>query len=275
MIFIHEQPDELHTNTNRKSHAGRSMNQFLFWSFLLVGFAIVLCLLIPLPITALFAPYPGRNAAQRATSRNNLKQIALALHYYHEENQTFPAGGTITADGQPGHSWQTLILPYIDQRALFDQIDLGQPWNTTENQPAFRTVLPAYLNPVIRVFYPELDEARSPDGYALSHYVGNERVLKQNQGMPIREIRDGMSFTIFTMETGEEFKPWGDPTNIADPVEVLAPDKKPSQKEGHYILMGDGAVRFLSQDVDPRILQGLSTPDQGEEVREFLDQSSK
>ncbi|WP_278470496.1 DUF1559 domain-containing protein [Gimesia maris] len=252
------------------------MYWIFFWTVFLVGFSLVIALFMSFEIFSFFAPVANREAARHSTSKNNLLQIGIALHNYHEQHHYFfPPGKTTTSDGKPGHSWQTLMLPYLDQGQLFHQINLDQPWNAKENQAVFHTVMPVYLNPVIDVLNPEQNYSKSPEGYGLSHYVGNELVLRKNQGMQIREIRDGMSLTIFAMEIGENFKPWGDPSSLVNPVEVIGPGKKTSQEGGNYILMGDGAVRFVSKDVDPKVLQALSTPDQGEEVREFLKQSSR
>lgn len=260
---------------NLLTEPSRSMHPLLFWTIFFVGFSIVIALLIPFQILSLFMPVASREAARRSTSKNNLLQIGQALHSYHETNDSFPPGGTTTAEKKPDHSWQTSILPYLDQRPLFNQINFEQPWNTAENQPAFHTVIPTYLNPVIGVLHPEQDKTTSPEGYGLSHYAGNELVLKQNQGTQIRDIKDGMSLAIFAMEIGEDFKPWGDPSSSVKPFQVLGSGKRISQKGGNYILMGDGAVRFIAKDVDPAILKALSTPNSGEEVREFLKHSSR
>ncbi|QDV51468.1 DUF1559 family PulG-like putative transporter [Gimesia fumaroli] len=260
--------------SEQKNQAARALHPFFFWVIFLVGFSFVIALFIPEQVFNLFSRNTGREAARRHTSKNNLLQMGLALHQYHETYGIFPPGNTATADGNPSHSWQTLILPYLDHKPIFNQINFEQPWNATENQLVFQTVMPVYLNPVISVLYPEQKSSTSPEGYGLSHYAGNELVLKQNQGSQIREIKDGMSPTIFAMEIGENFKPWGDPSSTINPSQVFGPGKKTSQEGGNYILMGDGAVRFITKEIDPAILKALSTPNGGEETREFLKQSS-
>ena len=271
---VNSNSEQSETAQPQSTNASRPFPPILFWCIFLVGFTIVLALLMPVQIVSLFMPVASREAARRSTSKNNLKQFAIALHNYHETYSFFPPGNTTNSDGNPSHSWQALILPYLNQKPLFNQINFDQPWNATENQPIFRTVMPVYLNPVISVLDPKQDKTTSPEGYGLSHYAGNELVLKQNQGSQIREIKDGLSNTIFAMEIGENFKPWGDPTSIGKPVQILGPGKKTSQKGGNYILMGDGAVRFITKEIDPTVLKALSTPSSGEEVREFLNQSS-
>src|SRR5262245_16452317 len=93
----------------------------------LIAVAISLCL--P-PVTR------GREAARRTQCKNNLKQILLALTNYELEYQALPPAHTTDANGNPLHSWRTLILPYLDQRQLYESIDLSKPWNDPINADA-------------------------------------------------------------------------------------------------------------------------------------------
>jgi hypothetical protein len=67
-----------------------------------------------------------RDAAARASCQNNLKQIGLALHNYHDANGTFPPGGVTNGaccGTQSGPTWTIFILPYIEQDSLYRQYD--------------------------------------------------------------------------------------------------------------------------------------------------------
>ncbi|MCA9017574.1 MAG: DUF1559 domain-containing protein [Planctomycetaceae bacterium] len=220
-------------------------------------FIIVVLLALLLP-----AVQGARDAARRSQSKNNLKQIALALHNYHDTHRVFPPGGIETADGKPYHSWQTMILPFVGEAQLYNQMDFDQPWTDPANQRLFQTELPIYINPAIK-------EKVSPEGLGLSHYVGNKFLMKPNGNMGIRDITDGTSNTIMAFETGENFKPWGDPTNIADPVNVIGGRSKSSFIGGNHVMLSDGAVRFVSENIDPAVLKALSTPAGGERLGEF------
>tara|TARA_R110002095_G_scaffold150422_1_gene130093 strand:- start:210076 stop:210651 length:576 start_codon:yes stop_codon:yes gene_type:complete len=191
-----------------------------------------------------------------------MKQIGLALHNYHETYQTLPRGKILSESGRPEHCWQTLILPFLDQQFLFRQIDFTTPWDASANQEAFQQEVPVYLNPKSK-------SKTSPDGYALSHFVGNKLVLKSGTDISFKEMHDGTSNTIMAMEIGEHFKPWGDPTSLTEPVNVIGPDKKTLSEGRSFILMGDGRVRFINKNIAPAILKALSTPAGGEEVGEY------
>tara|TARA_R110002111_G_scaffold262875_1_gene342459 strand:- start:162 stop:737 length:576 start_codon:yes stop_codon:yes gene_type:complete len=191
-----------------------------------------------------------------------MKQIGLALHHYHDTYRSLPPGALLSQNGTPGQSWQALILPFLDQQFLFRQIDFEKPWHDPANQEALQQEVPVYLNPKAK-------SKTSPDGYALSHFVGNKLVLKSDAGLRFEEMHDGTSNTIMAMEIGEYFKPWGDPTSLTEPINVIGPDKKTLSEGGSVILMGDGAVRFISKDIDSAVLKALSTPAGGEEIGKF------
>lgn len=203
-----------------------------------------------------------REMARQRVSKNNMKQLGLALWNYQEEHQTFPAGATFTTEGTPLQSWQTRILPFVDQDQLYQQIDLEKPWNDPVNQQHFQQIVRYYV-------VPWSEEKISPEGYALSHYVGNELLLKQNQGMKLSQITDGKSNTITAVDRGDDFKAWGDPTNLARPADIIGPDKKTLLPGGNLILFSDGHVQFVSNKIDSQILKDLSTPDGGKTKCEF------
>lgn len=234
-------------------------SSFLYYTAIAGGILILGLIILP----SILPPVEqSRDAARRSTSKNNLKQIGLAFHLYHNQYDLLPPGSIETAEGQPGHSWLTAMLPYLDQWNLHQQIDFNKAWNDPANQRPFQQSVNIYHNPKIQ-------ETVSPEGYALSSYQGNELVLHPNQGTGINEIRDGESNTIFAVEVGEDFKAWGDPANLTNPAQMFAPGKKTPYVGGKHVLFGDGRVQFLSELTDPAVLKALSTPDRGEKVGDF------
>jgi prepilin-type N-terminal cleavage/methylation domain-containing protein/prepilin-type processing-associated H-X9-DG protein len=107
--------------------------------------AILIGLLVP-------AVQQAREAASRAQCQNNLKQIGMALHNYHDNYHRFPPGYAATGayvdgttDTTPGWGWATYILPYLEQTNLFNQFALSQP---VQNFPAaIQTIVPPYVCP--------------------------------------------------------------------------------------------------------------------------------
>lgn len=204
----------------------------------------------------------ARIAARRSMSKNNLKQLGLAMHNYYDVYGTLPASASLDEQGNPRQGWTYSILPFVDQSPLFEQIDDHYAWDDPRNIPHTRLPLPIYQNPAIT-------ETMSGDGYGLSHYAGNSQLFSPGKYRTFREVTDGLSGTLMLGEINEGFEPWAKPVQVRDPALGLnkGPDTFGSPFQGGvHFLMGDGAVRFLSDDIDPQVLKALATPDGGEQI---------
>lgn len=203
----------------------------------------------------------------RIQSKENLKTIGLALHSYHDEHQRFPAGGTFDRLGRPLFGWQTALLPYVDQAELYERINLEVPWDAPENAEALATIVPAYTDSRMK---PE--QQLDSSGMALSRYAGNGLVLNAGPGLRLTSIKDGTSNTFLAGDVNAHFKPWGHPVNWRDPALGInhSPDGFGGPWEGGaHLLFADGAVRFVSENIDQQTLNALATPDGGEPVGDF------
>ena len=162
----------------------------------------------------------------------------------------------------PLESWQTLILPYMEQEPLYRRIDLTKPWNDVHNSPVFQTVISEFLNPGISA-------RNTADGFAVSHYAANVDMLGGDHPRTIADVADGTAFTLMAGEVVSNFKPWGDPTNWRDTRLGLnrSPDGFGSPfPGGASFLFVDGSVRFIKNAVDPQVLKALATPAGHEKV---------
>ncbi|WP_298866283.1 DUF1559 domain-containing protein [uncultured Gimesia sp.] len=246
----------------KQVHPPENNNTTTHWITPAITIGGVIIVILMLVVLILPVVQQARETSGAPKSKNNMKQIGLALHNYHDKHSIFPPGAIETTDGRPYHSWQTSILPFVDQNSLYNQINFNKAWHDPANQMIFQQKIRVYLNPSIQ-------ETAPVNGYEISHYRGNELVLKKNNGFRIVDIKDSTPNTIMAMEIGENFKPWGDPTNITNPPNIIGSGKKTTYKGGYQVLMADGSVRFISEDVDRAVLKALSTPDGGEVLGEF------
>ena len=107
--------------------------------FTLVELLVVIAIIGVLVGLLLPAVQAAREAARRMQCSNNLKQIALPMHNYESTYRSLPPAYTVDENGTPLHSWRTLLLPYMEQQALYQKIDLTKPWDHPENAAAYET----------------------------------------------------------------------------------------------------------------------------------------
>ncbi len=105
--------------------------------FTLVELLVVIAIIGILIALLLPAVQAARESARRSACRNNLKQVALAIHHYHDTYNAFPAGNVVNfePDGNgcyigagtqlPGPPWTVLVLPYLEQSSMFESLNLG------------------------------------------------------------------------------------------------------------------------------------------------------
>jgi prepilin-type N-terminal cleavage/methylation domain-containing protein len=107
-------------------------------AFTLVELLVVIAIIGVLIGLLLPAVQMARESARRAQCGNNLKQLGLAMLQYEEHNRNFPVnwGSTIDASGNVatgikcfGTSWLTCLLPFLEEKAIYDTIKFGQPMN--------------------------------------------------------------------------------------------------------------------------------------------------
>lgn len=201
-----------------------------------------------------------QEAAGRLTASNNLKQIGLAMHNYHDANNAFPPAAVCDKTGKPLLSWRVLILPYIEQEALFKEFKLDEPWDSVNNKKLLAKMPKVYAIPGV-----------TPEGGTDTHFrvfVGNGAGFDWLKGGRLATITDGTSNT-FMCVTGADAVPWTKPDELE-----FDPEKDPTKLLGTVVggrvLVGmfDGSVRTLGKIPPKETLKAYITASGGEVIND-------
>ncbi len=115
-------------------------------AFTLIELLVVMAIIAVLVALLLPAVQSAREAARRTACRNNLKQIGLALHHYHDVHNVLPPGWVADVpDGNNGWAWASFILNAVDQRGLQDSLNYELPVRDPANDKCRSVVVPVFI----------------------------------------------------------------------------------------------------------------------------------
>ena len=216
-------------------------------------------------LTALLLPavQAAREAARRNQSLNNMKQLMLSFHNYHDQNRTFPSQAICDENGNPLLSWRVAILPYLGENDLYEQFKLDESWDSPHNK-ALIPMMPA-------VFTDPSGDLDPLEGK--THYLGvsgpSSIFHSTNKGVSFREIFDGTSKTLAAVQVDdahavtwtkpEDFDAEKHKKNPLGGIGVLHPG-------GFLTGYCDGHAGFIQDSVDPALFYKLTTRNGGESV---------
>ena len=298
-------------------------------AFTLIELLVVIAIIAILIALLLPAVQQAREAARRTQCKNNMKQIGLALHNYHDVYGEFPCGWYDNPDGSGGDvnniaawAWTVMLMPYIDQAPLYNSLDPGR--NDRDMESIFtlpdatrlailRTPINSWLCP--SDVAPELNEGRpfswgtrnsDPRPVATTHYVGSLGSWTMNSddrgrgfftsaiippggggrssgGMRIRDITDGTTNTVAVSERRWRYKAADGSDRLALAATLFGIRRTNNSGRGRsgtcfsgrphinydgttenrarrgvssnhaggvQVVLGDGSVRFISENID-------------------------
>ncbi|HLW67317.1 MAG TPA: DUF1559 domain-containing protein [Gemmataceae bacterium] len=194
-------------------------------------------------------------ASGRAQSANNLKQMALAMHNYHDVYQSFPQAAICDKNGKPLLSWRVAILPFIEQDNLYKQFHLDEPWDSEHNKK-----LLAHMPKVYEL--PGVNKPGETDTYYRVFY-NNGALFDLKKGVKFSQITDGTSNTIMIVEAGEAV-PWTKPDDLEYNPSKPLPKLGKQNPDVFMVAMADGSVRAISKKISEKTLRAAITRDGGE-----------
>jgi len=215
---------------------------------------VLVALLLP-------AVQAAREAARRAQSVNNLKQIAIAMHNYHAMRGSFPASASFDDQGKPLLSWRVHLLPLLEEQALYDEFHLDEPWDSEHNLRLIDRMPEVYHNP------------SSPAGPGKADYlvpVGKDSIFEGQKGTAFREIPDGISNTLLVLEVNPDAAvEWTRPSELEYSEDNPLAGLGRAHPGGFNAAIADGSVRFIAATVDPQVFLRLLMKADGQPIEPF------
>lgn len=229
------------------------------WRLWLLGWILVLVVALLLP------PIPPCNPPwRRARCINNLKQIGLAFDNYYRKHGSFPPAFSTDANAKPLHSWRVHLLPYLEEQALYNQLRLDEPWDSPHNKKVLDSAdIPDVFS------CPSDPESNNDTNYVM--VVGPGTISDGPNAVRREEIADGPEVTILVVEMANSGIHWAEPHDlkfnemsfqINDPAGMSIRSNHPGVAN---VVLADGSVQSISENIDPKALKALITIAGGEE----------
>jgi hypothetical protein len=195
-----------------------------------------------------------RESASRVRSINNLKQLALAMHNYHDTYGHFPAAASYDKNGKPLLSWRVELLPFLEQGVLYKQFKLDEPWDSPDNKKLLAKMPLVFAAP---------DAPRGTTTTPYQGLVGKGTIFDGKKGIAIQDILDGTSNTIMFVEAAKAV-PWTAPEDVPYAADKPLPKLGGLFHGGFNAALCDGSVRFISNSISEKTLRAAITRSGGE-----------
>jgi prepilin-type processing-associated H-X9-DG protein len=233
---------------------------------------VLAVLFIGLMVVPMFPAIGGtRESARRICCNNQLKKISYAMHAYHDKYKCFPPAYIADKNGRPMHSWRVLLLPYLEQEALYKQYRFDEPWDSPNNQKVTDLILCIYQCPS------QPDSTKPMTSYVM--IVGPHTVSDGPHSRKLTDFTDGLSNSILLVEVADSDIRWAEPRDLNfDKINFKINGSKGQSNSGKHRGIGshhingvnvslcDGSVRFLNGSMDPKQIKAMATIDGGETV---------
>lgn len=178
------------------------------------------------------------------------------MHSYHDVNGRFPPATVVSKDGKPLYSWRVLLLPYLEQQNLYQQIHLNEPWDSEHNKPIVEGTIPLQYAPVN-------GQKSTPSGTYYQLFVGKKATFDGAKTPRIEDITDGTSNTIMIAEAGDPV-PWAKPVDLPFDPDKPLPKLGGLFAEGYNVALFDGSVRFIHRKkLSEKTLRNAIMPNDG------------
>jgi hypothetical protein len=198
----------------------------------------------------------------------HLKKIGEAFHDYLDQTLHFLPGPKehpeyFDAEGRLKVSWRVHLLPFLDQKQLYEQFKLDEAWDSPHNAPLAKQMPEIYRSPDTPAGS-EKTRFRLFEGKRTKNEEGNERIstlFPLGEPASIRDTLDGLTNTLLIVEVGpDKAEVWTNPRGLSF--------EHPKAELGNTaanvaVLMSDRGVTYIKRDIDESEWKALIGPQEG------------
>ena len=224
---------------------------------------VVVLVVIPCSWLAV-AIHEAREAALACGCQSHLNQLQLVLVNYKFAHGHFPPAYIADKDGKPMHSWRVLILPFMEEGALYKEYDFNEPWNGPHNSKLADKMPSIFCMP---------SEPPSTSVTNIVAITGSGTAFPGSRTTRTAEFTDGLDNTILLAEIADSNINWLEPRDLqVEEMSFAVNDKqKPSisssRHRGPYVVFADSIrTHQVTPSLRPEALRALTTIAGGEKM---------
>ncbi|MBI1248592.1 DUF1559 domain-containing protein [bacterium] len=203
---------------------------------------------------------------QLKESEWNVKYIVLAIHNYHDKNNSLPPAVIRDANGKPMYSWRVAILPFLTHKTeneVFPEFDLNQPWDSPHNLEVAKNMPSIYASPALS------SDQISKGLTTYKAIAGPRTALSTETAFSLLDVKRGTSNTFIGIEDTQQPVLWTQPVDIS-PEEFLLMNLDDGYFHGVLMSRADGSSEFFTEKDKEELSKMLSVdeeePEQAEET---------
>ena len=217
-------------------------------------FGLVLCFGIMIIWLTFISPNDGRAPTIDMTTHQNLRVLAVALNHYHDDFGCYPPTWVSDENRRPLYSWRVLLLPYLDNKLVYEQFHLDEPWDSPHNKKLSKTYFPMFQN------------RRNKLGSATTNYVaivGGIGPWRGSESVSKSDFASMPASTIWLAEQNVKQINWAEPRDLNMTKMPLRINDRSGDgisgisDGGANVLLIDGKVIFLTDEMSEKQLANM------------------
>jgi type II secretory pathway pseudopilin PulG len=259
LVTVPEQAGRRPTVIDRAAGVGLNLGNLGLLIGVIIGSLAIGALVIGLSVSIIGpAVQTARAKSLKQKSAENLQLIAQAMQQYHAQHGSYPPAYTVDAKGKRMHSWRVLLLPFLGERALYQQYDMTQPWDGPTNSMLVSRMPAVYASPGD-------DTAKTTFETSYVVVVGKNTIFPGATSVTMDKVTDGLANTLLVVESTESGISWMEPKDLDASKMNYGINSgttnciRSYHPYGAQAVFADTQTHFLTDDLPSEYVEALTT----------------